>query len=113
MINLFLSVFLSLSLVIGLAGSARAAPMQVAAPAHLSGGAIIPVAESAIGGMDEIFHMEAPRLLFLGAGIVVGALVISPALGINDLLGVVLGVIGSEFLYQTTYRSSHWSNRLF
>ncbi len=108
MIKAFLSLIFSLSLVFALAGSARAAPMHMAAPAYLTGSAVIPVADSPIAGMNEIFHMEPPRLLFLGAGIVAGALVISPALGLNELFGVVLGIIGSEFLYQTTYKSSRW-----
>jgi hypothetical protein len=108
MIRAVLRLFPGLLLVFGLAGGAQAAPGHLGAPGHFADGAVIHVADSPIGDMDEIFHMEAPRLLFLGAGIVVGALVISPGLGLNELLGVVLGVIGSEFVYQTTYKSSRW-----
>jgi ammonia channel protein AmtB len=106
MIKAVLSLCLGLWLVVGLAGNARAEQV------HLTGAAVIPVAEGELGGMDEIFRMDAPRLVFLGAGIVVGAVVISPALGVNELLGVVVGVVASEFLYRTTYlaseRSSYW-----
>ena len=112
MINAVLSLFLSLCLVLGLAGSARAAPGHLGAPAHLTGSAVIPVAETPIEGMNEIFHMEPPRLLFLGGGILSGLLLISPTLEVGELFGVILGVIGSEYLYQTLYkgneRTSHW-----
>ncbi len=112
MINAVLSLFLSLSLVFGLAGSARAAPVHLAAPAHMTGSAVIQVAETPMEGMNEIFHMEPPRLLFLGGGILAGLILISPTLEVGELFGVVLGVIGSEYLYQTLYKgpesSSHW-----
>ena len=108
MFRAVLSLCLSLFLVLAVAGSARAAPGQLVAPGHLAGGAVIPVADASLGGIDEVFKMEPPHLLFLGGGIVAGLLLISPGLGVGDLFGVVLGVIGSEFLYQTSYRSSRW-----
>ncbi len=103
MIKAVLSACLSLWLVLAGGGNALAAPGHLTVPAHRGGGAVITVADSALGGMDEIFHMDPPRLLFLGVGIVAGAALISPSLGISELFGVVLGIIGSEFLYHTTY----------
>lgn len=112
MIDVVSRLCLSLWLVFGLAGSARAAPVHVALPAHLTAGAVIPVAESPLEGVNEILHMEPPRLLFLGAGIIAGAVIISPNLGVSELFGVILGVIGSEYVYQTIYepafKPSHW-----
>ena len=112
MIHSFLRVCLSLLLVFGLAGGVRAAPVHPGVPAHLTEGAVIRVADSPLAGMNEVFHMEAPRLLFLGAGIVAGAVVISPSLGLSELFGVAVGIVGSQFLYETIYlpnfRSSHW-----
>ncbi len=113
MIKVVLSFCLSLSLVFGLAGSAQAAPGQLSAPRHLTSGAVIPVAEAPIEGMSEIFHMEPPRLLFLGGGILSGLLVVSPGLEIGELFGVVLGVIGAEYLYQTFYKGNERSSRWF
>jgi type IV secretory pathway TrbD component len=113
MIKAVLRLCLTLWLVCGLASSARAAPVHLAAPASLAGSGVIPAAEETpIEGMNEIFHMEPPRLLFLGGGILAGVLFISPTLEVGELFGVVLGVIGSEYLYQTLYKtpekSSHW-----
>ncbi len=111
MVKTVSSLCLCLPLVFGLAGGARAAPAPLPVSAQLTGSGIVQVAETPIEGMNEIFHMEPPRLLFLGGGILSGLLVISPGLEIGELFGVVLGVIGSEFLYQTTYEpphSSHW-----
>lgn len=107
-----LSLFLSLCLVSGLAGSAGAAPLHSGASVPFAGGLVIPVAETPVEGMNEIFHMEPPRLLFLGGGILAGLLLISPSLEVGELFGVLLGVIGSEYLYQTFYKtpeqSFHW-----
>ena len=112
MVQALLRFCLGLSLVAGLAGSVQGAPLRPLAPVHLPDTAVIQAEDTALGGMNEIFHMDAPRLVFLGAGIVTGAVLIAPGLGVNELLGVVLGVIGSEFLYHTVYepsfRSSHW-----
>ncbi len=104
MIKMVLGLCLSLWLVFGLAGHALAVPAHFGAPVHLADSAVIPAAEGPLAGMDEVFHMEPPRLLFLGAGIVAGAVIVAPSLGVSELFGVVLGIIGSEFLYQTTYR---------
>lgn len=102
------SLFLGLFLVLGPVGGARAAMVHPAAPVHLVTAPVIAVADAALGGMNEVFKMEPPHLLFLGGGILSGLLLISPGLGIGDLFGVALGVIGSEFLYRTTYNRSRW-----
>ncbi len=103
MIHAALRLCLGLFLVFGLAGSVQAAPVHLAAPVHQAGGGFIAVDESPIGGLNDIFNMEPPHLLFLGAGIIAGAALIAPGLAVNDLLGVAIGVIGSEYLYQTFY----------
>lgn len=112
MMKMVLGLCLSLWLVFGLAGNARAVPAHLGGPVHLTDGAVIPAAEGSLAGMDEVFRMEPPRLLFLGAGIVAGAVIISPGLGVSELFGVVLGIIGSEFLYRTTYQPA-FSYHLF
>ena len=99
MAKAFITLSLSLCLAFGLAGSVRAAPGHFGEPLGLVGGAVIPVAEAPLAGMGEIIHMEPPHLLFLGGGILAGLLVVSPGLGIGELFGVVLGVIGSEYLF--------------
>jgi hypothetical protein len=66
----------------------------------------IVLAADAVGGvsMNEILRMEPGHLLALGAGVIGGAALISPYLGIGELIGVAIGVIASEF----TYRSGLW-----
>ena len=86
-----------------LCNQAWAAPVRVGALPQMADAAIVPAADS-LGGLDEIFHMEPERLLFLGGGIVTGLLFVSPGLGVSELFGVVLGVIGGEYLYHTIYR---------
>jgi hypothetical protein len=112
MIHALLRFCLSLSLVVGLAGSVRAAPGHLVAPPHLTDSAVIHAADSEVEGLNEVFRMDPPRLAFLAAGIVAGAVLIAPALGVNDILGVVLGIVSSEFLYHTVYEPkfgpSHW-----
>ena len=103
MTKTILGLCFGLMLFLGLQGKAMAEPI------HLSGGELILAAESPLEGVNEIFHMEPPRLLFLAAGIVGGALFIAPSLGLNEFLSVILGVITSEYLYRTVYRPhSFW-----
>ena len=114
MIKAIMSLCLGLWLVAGVAGDARATSVPLVVPAHLSGSAVIPAAaEAPIPGLNEISHMEPPHLLFLGGGILAGLLFISPSLGIGELFSVALGVIGSEFLYQTVYKAAERSSRWF
>lgn len=108
MTKAILSLFLCVSLVFGLAGNARAALMHPATPGHLAGGGVIDVADAPLDGLSEIFRMEPDRLLFLGGGILTGLLLLSPQLGIAELYGVAVGVIGAEFVYHTYYRSNRW-----
>ncbi len=51
--------------------------------------------------VGEILHMETDHLLALGAGVLIGATVISPYLEISELTGVVIGVIGGDLLYRS------------
>lgn len=106
MFKTLLGVFLSFWLVVGLSVGARAAPMYLGGPVHLPGSAVTPVASVTIEGGDEFLHFDAPRLLFLGAGVVGGVLLLSPAFGIGDLLGAVAGVVGAEVLYHGVYKKS-------
>lgn len=113
MIKAISSLCLSLLLVIGLAGGVRAAPLHPVVPRHLTDGAVVQVADSPLAGMNEVFHMDPPHLLFLGAGIVAGAIIVSPNLAVSELFGVAIGIVGSEFLYQTVYRPSWRPSHLF
>ena len=45
--------------------------------------------------------MEPANLLMLGGGIVAGALFIGPYLGLSELLGVAIGALTGEALYQS------------
>ena len=40
-----------------------------------------------------------PRLVFLGAGVLAGLVIASPGLELSEVLGIALGVIGSQYLY--------------
>lgn len=108
-----LSLCLSLCLVFGLTGNVRAAPGHLTAPAHLAGGAVIQVAEGPLAGVNEVIHMEPSHLLFLGLGIIAGATFVAPNLAVSELFGVAIGIVGSEFLYQTVYQPAFGSSRWF
>ncbi|CAK0753458.1 putative Glycine zipper domain-containing protein [Azospirillaceae bacterium] len=54
--------------------------------------------------VGEILRLEPVHLLALGTGVLVGAVVVGPYLGISELIGVAIGVIASEL----TYRSGMW-----
>ena len=112
MIKAVLSLFLGLALLFGLDGSARAASMQLAAPIHLSGGAVVQVADTPPAeATSEGIRIDPSRLLFFGAGILTGLVYISPGLEVSELFGVVLGVVGAEYLYQTVYKKAEGSFR--
>ena len=51
--------------------------------------------------VGEILHLETDHLLALGVGVLAGATVISPYLGISELTGVAVGVIGGDLLYRS------------
>ncbi len=51
--------------------------------------------------VGEILHLETDHLLALGAGVLVGATVISPYLEISELTGVVIGLIAGDLLYRS------------
>ncbi len=40
-----------------------------------------------------------PRLAFVGAGVLIGLVIASPGLELSEVLGIALGVIGSQYLY--------------
>jgi len=59
--------------------------------------------------VGELIHMEPGHLAALGIGVVAGAAVIGPYLGIGELIGVGIGVIGSELVYRSTLWPFHKS----
>lgn len=101
----FMVVLVGVSLILGSIGSAGA---QTSKSGETT--LVLAAAESPLEGVNEIIHMESSHLLFLGAGLVGGALYIGPQLGLSELLGVALGVIASEWLYRAVYkpRFSFW-----
>ena len=106
MFKSLLVVCLAVLFVLGLNNSARAAPFHFAAPAHLTGLAITPAASLSLDTGDDFTHFSTPRLVLLGVGIVAGVLLLPPVLGINELVGGVIGAIGGEVLYHGGYRIS-------
>ena len=64
-------------------------------------GQIVLVADSE-GGLpvDAILHLEPGHLVALGVGLVFGAAVIGPFLGIGEVVGVAAGVIGGELAWR-------------
>lgn len=71
-------------------------------------GEFVRVAEFSIG---EILHLDAERLIALGAGIIVGTTVIAPYFELRELTGMVVGVLIGSFAYQTwsSYHHSWYS----
>lgn len=53
--------------------------------------------------LNQILEMEPGHLLALGGGVVAGAVVVGPYLGVSEIVGVVIGVIGGEILYRSRY----------
>jgi hypothetical protein len=49
-------------------------------------------------GWPDVSRID-PRLAFLGAGVLVGLVIASPGLELSEVLGIALGVIGSQYLY--------------
>ena len=100
-------VVVSLWLVLGVAGAepvlAGAGPSAEGPAAESAEGQVILVAGGPFEGVDAIVNLEPPHLVALGLGIVGGATVISPTLGVGELIGVGLGVIAAEYLYRTFY----------
>lgn len=53
--------------------------------------------------LNQILEMEPGHLLALGGGVIAGAAVVGPYLGVSELVGVVIGVIGGELFYRSAY----------
>ena len=110
MIKTVLRLCLCLGLILALDGSARAASAQQAAPAQQAGGAVVHVADAPPPeAASDAFRIDPTRLLFFGAGILTGLVYVSPALEVSEVFGVVLGVVGAEYLYQTIYKKAETS----
>jgi hypothetical protein len=71
-------------------------------------GEFIKVAEGAPFSITEILHLTPAHLVALGAGIVAGATVIGPYLGVGDLTGIAIGLIVGTLAYQM-WSSQHHS----
>ncbi len=88
-------------------GKTYAQPYNPDQPIATSG-KFIKVAEFSIG---EILHLDADRLVALGAGIIVGTTVVAPYFGLRELTGIVVGVLMGSFAHQTwsSYHSNWYS----
>lgn len=88
-------------LVFGLAGAAAAGPGW-APPAPGPAPMMEPIlVADPLDNVEKIAGMEPSRLLVLGLGIVSGATLIAPTLGMSELVGVALGAIAAEYIYRT------------
>jgi hypothetical protein len=58
--------------------------------------------------MDKLSEMETSHLVILGTGVVVGAAVLGPSLGIGELVGALVGVAGGEVIYRTFRHTEYW-----
>lgn len=81
----------------GCAGAyAASAPADSASPRPeqtvASGDDLVPFTFPDVSRID-------PRLAFLGAGVLAGLIIASPGLELSEVLGIALGVIGSQYLY--------------
>lgn len=98
------------SLVFGMAllWSASASATGVEQPAPISPPIML---ASSDGGLPvgEILHMEPAHLLTLGVGVVLGATLFGPYLGVSELLGVGIGAISSELVYRSPLWPFHKS----
>ena len=60
-----------------------------------------PASEEAAPLLPDVSRID-PRLVFLGAGVLVGLVIASPGLELGEVLGIALGVVGSQYLYYAT-----------
>lgn len=54
-----------------------------------------------LSSVTGLLDLEPNHLLALGAGVLLGAAVIGPVMGISELFGVVMGVIGADVFYRS------------
>lgn len=81
-------------------GAVLAADTEGARPAPPA--PIILAAGSGVGmPLDDILTLESKHLMALGVGLVAGAALIGPYLGVGELVGIAIGVIGGEIVYRS------------
>ena len=64
-----------------------------------------------LSSISGLLDLEPNHLLALGAGVLVGAAVIGPYVGISELFGVIMGVIGADVFYRSDlwpFQKSRW-----
>ncbi len=98
MCKFVLGVCVAIWLMIGCCADAYAASAQV--------NSSFPRPEQTVSSDDDAAPLAFPdvskidpRLAFLGAGVLIGLVVASPGLELSEVLGIALGVIGSQYLY--------------
>jgi hypothetical protein len=69
-------------------------------PAAEGGGTYILAAAEGLP-LTEVLHFETTRLVMLAAGAVLGATVVGPYLGISEIYGVLVGLVGGEVAYRS------------
>ena len=97
MCKFVLGLCVAIWLVIGCCAAAYAAPEQGTPPLPRPEQLAPSVDDMAIT-MPDVSKID-PRLAFLGAGVLLGLVLASPGLELSEVLGIALGVVGSQYLY--------------
>lgn len=86
---------------VAIAGDAGGATVAVADPS--AGGEVVLAAADGGVPINQILELEPSHLVALGTGVVAGAVLIGPTLGVSELVGVFIGLIGGELMYRSEY----------
>ncbi len=98
MSKFILGVWVAMWLTIGCGAGAYAASAQVTPPLPRAEQTVPQGDDTAALAWPDVSKVD-PRLAFLGGGVLLGLVLASPGLELSEVLGIALGVIGSQYLY--------------
>ena len=98
MYKLVLRLCVAICLMIGCCANAYAAPAGPASSAPAAAQTVSLDDGTSPLTFPDISRID-PRLAVLGGGVLIGLIIASPGLELSEVLGIALGVIGSQYLY--------------